>query len=139
MAEIYSYNPKKVTVALGTHMVTGYADDSFITIELSGDGTQHVVGCDGEIVRSIDPSDVYTMKLTVLQNSRTNQFLNNKYEEDKANGNALFPVTIVDILGEEEFSGTQGWIAKPASWQRGKTQENREWEITIAQGKLNIR
>lgn len=33
MDGITTYNPLMVKVALGTHMVTGYAEDSFITIE----------------------------------------------------------------------------------------------------------
>ena len=33
MASVKTYNSRLVTVALGTHSVTGFADDSFITIE----------------------------------------------------------------------------------------------------------
>ena len=35
--DVKTYNPKKVIIALGSHVVSGYADDSFITIESSGD------------------------------------------------------------------------------------------------------
>lgn len=138
MAEIYTYNPKKVTLALGTHMVSGYADDSFINIEPAGDGTTYKVGADGEVVRSIDPNKVFTVTLSVLQNSRTNQFLNNKLAEDQENGTGLFPISIVDILGKEEFTGAQAWVSKPATWARGKESNNREWEIIVADGKFNL-
>ena len=69
MGKIKTYNPKEVTIALGNHIVVGYADDSFITIDPNGDGVTKKVGCDGEIVRSISPDDTYIVKLTVLQNS----------------------------------------------------------------------
>ena len=52
-SKIKTYNPKEVTIALGNHIVVGYADDSFITIDPNGDGVTKKVGCDGEIVRSI--------------------------------------------------------------------------------------
>ncbi len=47
MGKIKTYNPKEVTMALGNHIVTGYADDSFITIDPNGDGVTKKVGCDG--------------------------------------------------------------------------------------------
>ena len=34
MGKIKTYNPKEVTIAFGNHIVTGYADDSFISIDL---------------------------------------------------------------------------------------------------------
>ena len=44
MGKIKTYNPKEVTIALGNHIVVGYADDSFITIDPNGDGvTKKVV------------------------------------------------------------------------------------------------
>ena len=61
-----TYNPKKVTCSLGNHIVSGFADDSMITVEFAGDGTSYVSGADGEVVRSIDPSEIYTVKLAVL-------------------------------------------------------------------------
>ena len=39
MATVTTYNPKKVTCALGRHIASGFADDSFINIEPAGDGT----------------------------------------------------------------------------------------------------
>lgn len=35
-SKIKTYNPKEVIVTCGTHIVTGYADDSFISIEPKG-------------------------------------------------------------------------------------------------------
>ena len=54
--DVKTYNPKKVIIALGSHVVSGYADDSFITIESSGDGTTMKVGCDGSVNRSVSPN-----------------------------------------------------------------------------------
>ena len=48
-SKIKTYNPKEVIVTCGTHIVTGYADDSFISIEPNGDGITKKTGCDGEI------------------------------------------------------------------------------------------
>ena len=124
-----TYNPKKVTCSLGNHIVSGFADDSMITVEFAGDGTSYVSGADGEVVRSIDPSEIYTVKLAVLQTSPTNAFLQNMFDKDKKDGNGTFNININDILGKEKFVAEVGWVTKPASFVRGKTQNNRDWEI----------
>nr|DAN79981.1 MAG TPA: Protein of unknown function (DUF3277) [Caudoviricetes sp.]DAO80750.1 MAG TPA: Protein of unknown function (DUF3277) [Caudoviricetes sp.] len=136
MAKVSTYNPRKVTCALGRHIVSGFADDSFISIESAGDGTSYVVGADGEVARSIDPSTVYTLKLSLLQTSATNEFLQQMYDRDKSDGGGIFSVSINDIVGEERFVGASAWVTKPATWSRGKAQGNREWEIVVAEGEF---
>lgn len=138
MANVTTYNPKKVTCSLGRHIASGFADDSFITVEPMGDGTSMVVGCDGEIVRSIDPSDAYTFKLSLLQTSPTNKYLQKMYDKDKKDGTGMFPVTVKDILGNDQFTAEKAWVTKPASYVKGKTQNNREWEIAVAEGNYNL-
>ena len=46
---VKTYNSRQVTISLGTHAVTGVADDSFIVIEPLGDGVSSKSGCDGEV------------------------------------------------------------------------------------------
>ena len=133
---VTTYNPKEVTCALGNHIMSGFADDSFIAVEPAGDGTSYVVGADGEIARSIDPSKLYTIKIALLQASRSNAFLDKKYKQDQKKGQGTFSVNINDIMGNEKFVGAIGWVTKPAAWNRGKTQQNREWEIVVAEGEF---
>ena len=103
-----------------------------------GDGISYVQGCDGEIARSVDPSTMYTVKLSVLQASATNAYLNKQLEKDRTNGTGTFPITVKDILGSEKFYGSVAWVTQAASWQRGKAQGNREWTITVGHGKFTI-
>ena len=77
MGKIKTYNPKEVTMALGSHIVSGYSDDTFVVIDPNGDGITKRVGCDGEIVRSISPDYTFVIKITFLQTSVSNSFLQN--------------------------------------------------------------
>ena len=129
MGAVKTYNPKEVTVALGNHIVTGFADDSFITIDPNGDGITKKVGCDGEIVRSVSPDDTYVIKLSLLQTSATNSFLQGKVAQDIKNGSGTFAVTVKDLKGGMVFSTDSAWATKPASRGYGKEATNREWEI----------
>lgn len=52
----------------------------------------------------------------------------------KKNGKGYFPVTVKDLVGNEKFSASTGWITKIAGKTYGKAQNNREWEIVVADG-----
>lgn len=130
--EIKTYNPKEVVVACGTHIVSGYADDSFISVEPNGDGITKKVGCDGEIARSISPDNTYKVKITLLQNSDSNSFFSNIADYDRATGNGLFPVLIKDLRGGLLFATEAAWVIKKSPATRGKETNNREWEIDTA-------
>lgn len=129
---IKTYNPKEVVVACGTHIVSGYADDSFINIEPNGDGITKKVGCDGEIARSISPDNTYKVKITLLQNSDSNSFFSNIADYDRATGNGLFPVLIKDLRGGMLFATEAAWVIKKSPTTRGKETNNHEWEIDTA-------
>ena len=94
------------------------------------------VGCDGEIVRSISPDDTYIVKLSVLQTSATNSFLQERYAQDRQTGEGMFPILIKDLKGGMLFSSDAAWPAKPASRGYGKESNNREWELHTGSGVL---
>lgn len=137
MGKIKTYNPKEVTMTLGSHIVSGYADDSFLTIDPSGDGITKKVGCDGEIVRSVSPDDTFVVKITVLQTSDTNSFLEQRAALDRKTGDGMFPVLIKDLKGGMVFSSDAAWPIRSASRQFGRESNNREWEIHTGSGILN--
>lgn len=133
MDNIATYNPSMVKIALGTHMVSGYAEDSFVVIDSISGGITSKSGCDGETVRSVDPNERFTVKLTLLANSPTHKFLLNKYARDKKDGNGMFPVLINDITGNEKFSAAQAWVTKLPSKTNGKESQNKEWTLETGQ------
>lgn len=133
---VRTYNPKELTIAFGNHIVTGTADDSFLTIDPNGDGITKKVGCDGEVVRSISPDDTYIIKLSVFQTSETNSFLQQKVALDRKTGDGMFPILIKDLKGGMVFSADNAWPSKPASRGYGKEAGNREWEIHTGSAEL---
>ncbi|WP_313579961.1 phage structural protein [Lacrimispora sp.] len=138
MAEVVgTYNPKKVTMALGRHIASGFADDSFISIEFQGDGTTSVTGADGEIIRSIDPNSQAIVKLVLLQSSTTNKFLIEQHYKDKESGEGVFPVSIKDLLGKTSFSASVAWVPKLATRAYGKAANMVEWEIHTGASELS--
>lgn len=136
--DLKTYNPKEVVIALGNHIVTGYAEDSFVSVEPLGDGVTSKSGCDGEVVRSIDPNDRYTVKIVVQYGSPTTTYLNDRRKLDKKNGTGAFPILIKDLMGNETFKSDVAWVTKAASFSKGKEAGNKEWTLETGQSSMEL-
>jgi hypothetical protein len=124
-----TYDPKQVLIALGPHIVTGYADGTFISIEPHGDGIVKKVGGDGEVVRTINPDDTATVTITVLQSSPTVAYCQAQHDKDRATGDGTFPVLIKDMKGGLIFDAQDGWVTNSPTREFGMEDANREIEI----------
>lgn len=133
---IRTYNPKEVTISCGSHIVTGYADDSFITIEPNGDGITKKVGCDGEIARAVSPGNTYKVKIVLLQTSDSSSFFSKMADLDRDTGEGMFPILIKDLKGGQVFSTEAAWVVRKSPVNRGKDTNNREWELDTGDGTL---
>ena len=131
---VKTYDPRMILVSLGPHVVSGYADGTFVNIEAHGDGVTKEVGADGEVVRSIDPDETATVTISVQYGSETIAFCQAMYDKDrKTHGEGSFPVLIKDLKGGLVFSTEDAWVENSVSREFAKTGSGRE--ITIATGK----
>jgi len=135
-SKIKTYNPKEVTISCGSHIVEGFADDSFISIEPNGDGITKKVGCDGEIARAVSPDDTYKVKIVLLQTSDSSSFFSKMLDMDRDTGEGMFPILIKDLKGGEVFSTEAAWVVKKSPLNRGKDTNNREWELDTGSATL---
>lgn len=126
---VKTYNPKEINIAFGSHIVTGYAEDSFVTLSPAGDGTTKKVGADGEVTRSISPDRTFSVKVTVDQMSESNSYFQEMYNRDQQTGDAIEPLMVQDMKGGMLFSADEAWIPKPSTRGFGKAAGTREWEI----------
>ena len=138
MDGLVTYNPAMVKIALGTHMVTGYAEDSFVVIDSISGGVTSKSGCDGETVRSVDPNERFSVKLSLQMGSPTHKYLLDRYKRDKKDGNGHFPVLINDLTGKEKFSASVAWVTKLPSNTKGKEGQNKEWTLETGQANFDI-
>ena len=134
---VKTYNSRQVTISLGTHAMTGLADDSFIVIEPLGDGVSSKSGCDGEVARAVDPNEQHSVKISLLQTSSSNAFLQAQHNTDRANGEGIFPILIKDLKGNFVFSADAAWVTKAPSRTYGKETNNREWELHTGPATVN--
>ena len=124
-----TYDPRLVTMSFGSHIVTGFADDSHITIEANGDGITKKVGCDGEVARALPTDRTHKVKCVLLQTSDSNSVFQAAYKRDLETGEGKAPLLIKDLKGGLLYSSEEAWITKDATRTRGKDTNNNEWEF----------
>lgn len=126
---IKTYNCKEVIMVVGPHMISGYAEDSFVTLEPNGEGITKVVGCDGEVARALDPDDTYKVRISLLQTSDSNEYLQSLLDYDLSTGNGIVPLIIKDLRGGTILQAEQAWIVRAPGRVYGRANQNREWEL----------
>ncbi len=124
-----TYDPKKVMVVFGVRQITGFAEDSMITVSPHGDGAQVYVGCDSEVARSVDPDATYEVKMHLAQTSNCNEYLSTIYNRDRKEGDGVLPLLIKDLAGTTLFAATEAFIKNIPEWQRGKNIGANEWSF----------
>ena len=127
---IHTYSPKNVIAALDTHIPSGYAADSFISIASLGEGATDEAGADGEVVVSISQDPRYEVKFVMQYGSLTNDWLLSKYRmNEQQPGAGYFSIHIKDLGDNPIFFGETAWVSKPAGIAYGAKGGNQEWTI----------
>ncbi|MCR1838607.1 DUF3277 family protein [Pasteurella caecimuris] len=138
MSALSTYAPDKVTVLIGAHIASGFADGTFIDIEEVSDGVQSVAGADGEVARAMSADPRKKITFTVLQTSDTNDVLSGLYKADQISKNATFSIAVKDLRGNTTFAASTAWIVKSAKIEFGKEVGSREWTIETANGVMFV-
>jgi hypothetical protein len=122
-----TYDPAKVSVIIGGHIVQGYADGEFVTAARNSDNFARVGGADGEQTRakSNDRSGVITV--TLMQASLSNAVLQGFALADETGNAGIVPILIKDSNGSELATAEQAWCQKPSDKSYGKESGDRQW------------
>lgn len=133
MAGVLTYDPKKVQVIFGSRALTGFSDDSIISINPHGEGMQLYVGADGEVGRSIDPDHTFEVTISLATSSKSNTYLSNVYNLDRSTGKGMQPLLIKDLSGDTMFYAKEAWVSNFPEAGRGRTIDTQEWTIQTGQ------
>lgn len=121
-----TYDPRKNMIIFGGKRLTGMAEDDMITIKPLGDGAQQFVGADSETGRSMDPNMTYAVTVSLATTSKSNDYLSNVYNLDRATGKGILPLLIKDLGGSTLFAGMAYIVNMPES-KRGRTIDSQDW------------
>lgn len=129
---VRTYQPALVSVVYATKLISGFADDSAVSIEFMTDDWADSSGVDGQVTRNMTNDDRGTITLTLNQSSPSNDDLTAMALADRLTGNNAAPILVRDASGRTICSGDSAWITKIPAAEFGKNIANRTWTIRVA-------
>lgn len=128
MAEVKTYDPKKVTTMYAGRVVTGFAEGSMVKCEKNEDNNMAHVGVLGEVSRAINADN--TGKIT-FSLAGTSPWIG--IFARMAENNELEPCNVVDMNDSGvNVGGSECWIVKAPGVNIGKEVEEQDIEIFVA-------
>ena len=125
----HTYNPAQVSVAIGSHLVEGFAEGTFINATYRDPlWTYHRGLSSGARVRN--PNRAAEITITLLQTSPSNARLQQFLSRARADqGIDYFSLLIQNNSGGESAAADTAWIMGEPAITFSNGLENREWRI----------
>jgi hypothetical protein len=137
MGTVYTYSPEDVSVSIGSIIVSGYSEGTFVTVEREEDSFTKVVGADGEVTRSKNANKSGTLTLTLKGSSASNDLLSALASKDEIDGSGVAAVMVKDNSGTTVCAG-KGWIRKKPAAEFAKEVGDREWTLDVGTLEMHI-
>jgi len=137
MANTKDYDPKKISVMVGSHTVEGLADGTFVTVSRNNQTWTVSSGAGGEHARSKSNDKSGTMELTLMATSATNDVLTgHMLADEKIGSSGKFTFNILDAHGKTAVGTLEAWVQQPPSVEYGKELGDRVW--TLESGEIEF-
>lgn len=130
-----TYSPPDVTVVISmgaaSHVVSGFAEDTFVSIERNSETYEMYTGADDTNTRIYKPNTSCAVTISLQQTSNSNDVLSALYEIDRASRNSdnLFSITVKDNSGRSLFSASQAFISVTPNSEYGTSMNTRDWVV----------
>jgi hypothetical protein len=138
MADVKIYDPENVDVIYAGVPISGFAEDTFVTIEAEAEDWLEVDGVDGDLTRSKNLAQKWKVTFHLMSSSKSDAFLSGLRELDlsETGGAGVSPIMIRDRNGVSLFVSDKAWIMKPPTATYGKTASAREWVCRVKGAKF---
>lgn len=125
------YEPDRVVITLGTILMSGFADGTFVTIDNNEDAFTLQMGTDGDGTRSKSNNQSATISVSLMQSSDTNILMSALHNTDinTPGGDGIVPLLIKDLEGTTLYTAEKAWIKKAPSAEFAREATAREWTI----------
>jgi hypothetical protein len=121
------YDPEKVQLQLDGVYITGYSEESKITVEKNQDNFLPAVGVDGIVSVAINYDATAKMSIKLASTSASVMHI-----RQLAKGRRLFNMTLTDLNANGENKSCDGcFILKTPPIKRNKKVEDEEFDIYI--------
>lgn len=131
---LQNYSPEDVTVLLaGVKPIQGFIDGTFVEIEKNTQTFQTYRSADGRIARKKDNDFSYTVRLTLMSTSASNDVLDYLAKVDQLTSMGKVPLIIKDQLGSTLFFSATTWVETIPTITFSTSIGERTWVLRSSQ------
>lgn len=139
MSDIITYSPEEVTVLVaGLIEIKGFVEGTFISVSRDVPLFSIKEYADGSSARIKNPSKTYSVELSLMSTSPSNDALSRLAIIDHLTYLAKFPLIIKDTLGSTLLFATTAWVEEMATAEFGIDVTQRTWKIKCPQTALFV-
>lgn len=123
------YDPTKVITVVDGHVLTGFGEDTMVTITRAEDKRTVHIGTQGEATFVKSANDVADVTFTLAANSPSNEKLMELYRQD-----ATFSFVTQDFnySGDVSSFGSECVVRNIPDNEKGSDLNEREWTLIVA-------
>lgn len=133
-----TYDPQKISVIVGTQIVTGFEKGTFVEFEFDEDHLTKKVGIDGNVTRIKNGNFAGKLKMILQQGSPQNDYFSGLAILDRATGAGVVPVMVRDQNGTTLMSSAAAWVPKIPKIAFADETTPREWILDTAQAFVHL-
>lgn len=133
-----TFAPNRVTVVLSqastglSHIVSGFSEDSIVSIERMVESFALYVGADDTPTRVFNANSAANVTVALAQTSESNDVLSTLYNNDKGSLDGLFSIMIKDTSGRSYYFAEEAYIGNLPNSGFANSMQTREWVISAA-------
>ena len=134
MGLLTSYDPAKIIVIYSGAIIDGFAPGSFVEVFRSAPEFRDLLGCDGETTRANTKDARGTIKISLLQTSKSNLVFSVIASGDSLTGLGSLPFLILDkeqkkVTEINVYATAEAWVNNRPKITFSKGIEIWTWEL----------
>jgi GTP-dependent phosphoenolpyruvate carboxykinase len=135
-----TYAPNQVTVVITqdqsgiAHIISGYSEDSIVSIERSAETFTMYTGADNTMTRIYNANTSATITLSLQQTSASNDILSLLYQNDAASltSDTMFSIQVKDNSGRSNYFSDNAYVGVVPNSAFSNSMNTRDWVIHAA-------
>ena len=127
---VKTYDPKANVISVGNLLISGFAENKFLSAKRMEKTFDSKAGCDGEVARSKMNDRRGEVELTLLASAASNDALSALAQLDEQTGGGVGPFQLSDQNGTTLLHSPNCWIEKYPDTELAKDVGEAMWMIT---------
>lgn len=128
-----TFDIRKLSLTIGTHIVSDFAAGSTVEVTADDDAYTTTPDANSNSNRYSKNNNNYTMTLPLDQASPSNDVLSGFFALDKLNNSGSFPLVMKDDNGTTLVSCLTAYIERPADASFGLEAVDKVWTIKLTE------